>query len=74
MRFFQLHVSLLAASAIVTVASVLWFSWQYSAFAFVKPLPQFRSTMPWTILLDLMLGIGLFLLACAVGRAKARFF
>jgi signal transduction histidine kinase/DNA-binding response OmpR family regulator len=74
MRFFRLHVSLLAASVIVTVAAILWFSWQYSAFAFVKPLPQFRSTMPWTILLDLMLGIGLFLLACAIGRAKARFF
>ena len=71
MRFCRLHVSLLAGSAVVTVAAILWFSWQYSVFAFVKPLPVFRSTMPWTILLDLMLGIGLFLLACAIGRAKA---
>ena len=55
----------------MTVAAILWFSWQYSVFAFVKPLPVFRSTMPWTILLDIMLGIGLFLLACAIGRAKA---
>ena len=71
MRFCRLHVSLLAGSAVVTMAAILWFSWQYSVFAFVKPLPVFRSTMPWTILLDMMLGIGLFLLACAIGRAKA---
>jgi len=28
MRFRRLHVSLLAASAVVTVAAILWFSWQ----------------------------------------------
>ena len=71
LRFCRLHGSLLAASAVLMVAALLWFSWQYGAFVVIKPLPQFRSIAPWTILLDLMLGIGLFLLACGTGRAKA---
>jgi signal transduction histidine kinase len=70
-RFCRLQVSLLAASAVVTAAAILWFSWQFRVFAIVQPLPQFRVTTPWTILLDLMLGTGLFLLACGTDRAKA---
>jgi signal transduction histidine kinase/CheY-like chemotaxis protein len=73
-QFSRLHLPLLTASIMLTAATILWFSWQYKAFAFVKPLPQFRSIAPWTILLDLMLGIALFLLGYGIGRAKESIF
>jgi hypothetical protein len=73
-RFCRLHGSLLAASVVVTAAALLWFSWEYSAFAVVKPLPRFRAMVPWTILLDLMLGIALSLMAYGTGRLQANVF
>jgi signal transduction histidine kinase/CheY-like chemotaxis protein len=73
-RFCRLHASLLAASVVVTAAALLWFSWEYSAFAVVKPLPRFRAMVPWTILLDLMLGIALSLMAYGTCRRQANVF
>ena len=73
-RYLRLHVSLLTASLVLAVAALLWFSWQSRAFVFIKPLPHFRGIVPWTILLDFTLGMGLFLLAWRANLAKARLF
>jgi signal transduction histidine kinase/CheY-like chemotaxis protein len=73
-RYLRLHVSLLTASLVLAVAALLWFSWQSRAFVFIKPLPHFRGIVPWTILLDFTLGMGLFLLAWRGNLAKARLF
>jgi signal transduction histidine kinase/ActR/RegA family two-component response regulator len=63
--------SLLAASLVLASALLLWLSWQYRVFTIVKPLPRFRGIVPWTILMDGVLGIGLFLAAWGAGRQKA---
>jgi signal transduction histidine kinase/CheY-like chemotaxis protein len=73
-RYLRLHVSLFTASLVLAVAPLLWFSWQSRAFVFIKPLPHFRGIVPWTILLDFTLGMGLFLLAWRANLAKARLF
>jgi signal transduction histidine kinase/CheY-like chemotaxis protein len=73
-RFCRLHLPLLSATAVLAGATLLWFAWQYKDFAIVKPLPQFRAMVPWAILLDLMLGIALFLLACGTSRPSASVF
>jgi signal transduction histidine kinase/CheY-like chemotaxis protein len=69
--FCRLHASLLAASLVVTMAGLLWFSWQYRVFVIVKPLSRFRVMVPWTILLHFALGMGLLLTAWGSGRMKA---
>jgi signal transduction histidine kinase/CheY-like chemotaxis protein len=71
LRFCRLHLSLLAASAVLMAAMLLWFSWQCKIFAILKPLPDFGSSAPWTILLAFTLGVGLFALAFATGGTKA---
>jgi hypothetical protein len=71
-RYLRLHVSLFTASLVIVGAALLWFCWQSRAFVFIKPLPRFRGIVPWTILLDFMLGMGLFLLAWRAHPAKAR--
>jgi signal transduction histidine kinase/ActR/RegA family two-component response regulator len=58
------------ALLVLTSTTFFLFCWQYHAFAFVKPLPQFGSISPWTTLLDMMLGVALLLLACGVDRRK----
>jgi signal transduction histidine kinase/CheY-like chemotaxis protein len=73
-RYLRLHVSLFTALIVLVVAAFLWFSWQSRAFVFIKPLKHFRGIVPWTILLDSTLGIGLFLLAWRANPAKARLF
>jgi signal transduction histidine kinase/CheY-like chemotaxis protein len=70
--FCRPRVALLAASAVLTAVTLLWLSGQYETFAI--PLPGFASAAPWTILLDFMLGIGLFLLASGTGPEKASVF
>jgi signal transduction histidine kinase/ActR/RegA family two-component response regulator len=73
-RYLRLHVSLFTSSLVLAVATFLWFSWQSRAFVFIKPLPHFRGIVPWTILLDFTLGMGLFLLAWRANPAKAGLF
>jgi PAS domain-containing protein len=71
---FRRNSSLLAASVVLTGAAFFWFSWKFRAFAIVKPLSQFGSIVPWTILLQSMLAMTLFLLVSDTGRAKATAF
>jgi signal transduction histidine kinase/CheY-like chemotaxis protein len=73
-RYLRLHVSLFTASFVLAVAALLWHSWQSRAFFLIRPLPHFRGIVPWTILLDFTLGMGLFLLAWRANLAKARLF
>jgi signal transduction histidine kinase/CheY-like chemotaxis protein len=70
LRFCRFHGSLLAASLVLAASALLWFSWQYKLFMVVQPLSGFRGIVPWTILLDGMLGFGLFLAAWGTERAK----
>jgi PAS domain S-box-containing protein len=72
-RFPQLfgNSSLLAASVVLTGAAFFWFSWKFRAFAIVKPLSQFGSIVPWTILLQSMLAVSLVFLAWRTTQAKA---
>jgi PAS domain S-box-containing protein len=74
--FCRLHKnsSLLAASVVLTGGAFFWFSWEFRAFAIVKPMPLFGSIVPWTILLESMLATSLFLLGWGTGRAKATAF
>jgi PAS domain S-box-containing protein len=74
--FSRLHKnsSLLAVSVVLTGAVFFWFSWKFRAFAIVRPLPQFGSIVPWTIFLESMLAISLFLLAWGTGVAKSSVF
>jgi signal transduction histidine kinase/CheY-like chemotaxis protein len=74
LRFCRCHGSLLAAILVLAATVLLWCSWQYGVFLMVRPLPRFRGIVPWTILLDGVLGIGLFLLAGQTGRAKESLF
>jgi signal transduction histidine kinase/CheY-like chemotaxis protein len=73
-RYLRLHVSLFTASLVLAAAALLWFSWQSRAIVFIKPLAHFRGIVPWTILLDFTLGMGLFFLAWRANLAKARLF
>jgi PAS domain S-box-containing protein len=66
--------SFLAASVVLTGAAFFWFSWKFRAFAIVKPLPQFGSIVPWTILLESMLATSLILFAWGTGQAQATVF
>jgi signal transduction histidine kinase/DNA-binding NarL/FixJ family response regulator len=70
-RFCQLHLSLLAAPAVLMVATLLFFSWQCKAFGILKPVPYFGSSAPWTILLAFTLGSGLFLSASTTDGTKS---
>ena len=74
LRFCRFHGSLCAALLVVATTILLWFSWQNRLFVIVKPLPRFRGIVPWTILLDGILGVGLFLLAWGTDGTKAGIF
>jgi hypothetical protein len=71
-RFCRLDLSLSAASADVVAGALFLFSWQFQIFAIVKPLPQFGSIAPWTILLNSMLGMALLFLAGGIDRPTTR--
>jgi hypothetical protein len=70
LRFCRLNLSLSAASAVLVAGPLFLLSWQFRVFAIIKPLPQFGSIAPWTILLNSMLGMALLFLAGGTDRPK----
>jgi signal transduction histidine kinase/CheY-like chemotaxis protein len=74
LEFCRFHLPLLAASAVLTGATLLWLCWARGAFRLIIPLAQFGGILPWTILLNSMLGIALFLVAWKSGQTKTGHF
>jgi hypothetical protein len=59
----ELLLPLLAASSVLVAGTLLWLSWRHELTTVVKSLPEFGDISPWTMLLDVTLGIRLFLIA-----------